>query len=284
MVTRSFQAGAAGFEGKSFDMSQFQKKVAEPINVLLRFPEVVGNIVVTTNGEAGNKLAEIIGPDGKTPTVRAFEEVFPSEVSSGKIILRVCADWGKNPGSGNALNEGIALATGQWVMCWSPEIEMDGYKIISALNLADEKKLMLVGFMRKRWWEKPQWNVVQNTACLWRTDAIKDIGGFAPECNGTGETVQTAEYGAVPLAGMEDFHAMLRLMGKYGDDFRWGLVGRKDPLHWDTDFPPGSEREENHLKKVARQYLVMKAYAGKIFAGVSFENLMDKLFSLRYQD
>ena len=36
--------------------------------------------------------------------------------------------------------------------------------------------------------------------------------------------------------------------------------------------------------KVARQYLVMQAYADKIFPREKFENLMDEFFSVRHQD
>lgn len=285
VVTRSFQGGAGtGTEDKPFNMKQFEEKVARPILNLLRFPEVVGTIIAVTNGEIGNKLAEKIDKDGKTPTTRAFEEIFPAEMKSGKILVPICTSWGQNPGSGTALNEGIALVQSFKVMCWSPEIEMDGYRITSALDFAEARNLSVVGFLRKLYWERTQWNVVQNTACIWDTATIKSIGGFAAECNGTGETVNTAEFGEVPLAGMEDFHAMLRLMQKYGENFRWGLVGRTNTLKWDTDFEPGSERESNHLKKVARQYLVMQAYVRKIFPDKKLEDVLEKFFSYRQQD
>lgn len=284
VVTRSFQAGTGGESGKVFDEKVFDQKVAQPIANLLRFSEVVGNIVVVTNGEANNKLAEIIGDDNKTPTVRMLEKKFPTEIQSGKIIPHICKDWGNNPGSATALNEGLILSPTPWSMCWSPEIEMDGYKITSALNLAEKNNLFVVGFLRKRWWEKPQWNVVQNTACIWNIKLLESVGYFSSDCNGTGEKVTTLEFGDVPLAGMEDFHAMLRMMRAHRGEFRWGLVGRRNPLHWDTDFIPGSERELNHLKKVARQYLVMQAYADKIFPREKFENLMDEFFSVRHQD
>lgn len=286
VVARSFQAGT-GTSEKPFKMEDFLDRVANPIKNLLRFHESVGSIIVVTNGEKGNRLAEIFSDDGKTPTVRALEETFPKEVENGTIIPHICMNWGPNPGSGNALNEGMKIATGdgsKWVMCWSPEIEMNGYRITEMLTLAEQRNLMVIGIMRKFYWEKPQWNVVQNTACLWQADIISSINGFAPECNGTGECVKTLEYGDVPLAGMEDFHAMLRIMKKYGDDFRWGLIGRTDPLFWRTDFEPGSERLMNHLKKVARQYLVMEAYINKIFPGEDFREVLERFFSCKHQD
>lgn len=284
VVARSFQAGTGKEEGKVFDENIFKDKVAKPINNLLRFTEVIKSIVIVTNGEAGNKLAEVIGSDSKTPTIRMLEKTFPGEIKSGKIIPHICQNWGNNPGSATALNEGLALSPTIWSMCWSPEIEMDGYRITSALNLAEKNNLSVVGFLRKRWWEKAQWNVVQNTACIWNLESLRGVDYFSPDCNGIGKSVTTPEFGDVPLAGMEDFHAMLRMMKQYTDDFRWGLVGRTNPLHWDTSFVPGSERELNHLKKVARQYLVMMAYAREIFPTEEFEDLMDKFFAIRHQD
>lgn len=283
VIARSFQAGA-GKENQPLDSELFIKKVLVPIRKLLSYEERVNKIIVVNNGEADNKLAEIIGSDGKTPTIRALESSFYEEIASGRMILHVCTNWGNNPGSATALNEGAALSDNHWVMPWSPEIEMDGYRITEALTLAEKNSLAVVGFMRKRWWERPQYNVVQNTASIWVAEKLKAIGGFSVECNGTGAVVHTSEFGAVPRAGMEDFHAMLRLMRVCESNFRWGLVGRCKPLHWDVNFQSGSERERNHLVKVARQYLVMRSYSEDIFKGESFEDVMDKLFACRHQD
>jgi len=137
--------------------------------------------------------------------------------------------------------------------------------------------------LRERWWERPQWNIAQNTAAIWNIKILEEIGGFAPECDGTGETINVSDFGEVPLAGMEDFHAILRAM-KIRPDLRWGMVSRESPLTWDVNFPAGSERERNHLIKIARQYQVMKIYASRIFPELSFETVMGRLFSLYHQD
>lgn len=278
VVARSFQAGS-GVGGKEFDKEAFAKKVAKPIRDLLGYKNV-GTIIVLTNGQSGHKLAEIVTND-KTPTILALEETFSEEIENGRLLPYVCANWGNNPGSGEALNQGAKLAQEmgyEWCLNWSPEIEMDGFFIHEALIWAEQRELSVIGALRQSWWEKPQWKVAQNTAALWRLDALLSVEGFSPECNGTGETVNTPEFGEVPLAGMEDFHAMLRIM-KADPKFRWGMIKRPTPLSWDTNFEPDSEREQNHLKKVARQYLVMQTYVKKVFPDKSFNKVMDEFFA-----
>jgi len=287
VVTRSFQAGT-GFGGKDFDMDLFTEKVAAPISKLLGF-ENIEKIVVTTNGQTDHKLAEIV-TDGECPTILALTKSFPDQMNNGRIIPHICYSWGNNPGSGVALNESAQIAKklgAEWILSWSPEIEMDGYFINQALTLAEQRNLDVVGGLRQKWWLKPQWAVAQNTAALWHLEALLNgVNGFSDECNGTGETVNTAEFGEVPLAGMEDFHAMIRMM-KNDSRFRWGMIKRSSPLRWDTNFESGSEREANHLKKVARQYLVMQAYVSKIFGTKSiaeFENVMDDFFAKMHME
>jgi hypothetical protein len=285
IVVRSFQAGT-GEGGKPFDKEIFERQVAKPISRVLR-SDAVKNVIVVINGDEGSSLAEIKSGDGMTPTLRALQDRFPDECGAGLITARVCTNWGPNPGSAIALNWGLEIvkngADVPWVLNWSPEIEMDGDRISLALAHAERHNLSVVGFLRQSWWEKPQWKVVQNTAALWRVDLLSSVGGFSEECNGTGRTVKTEEYGDVPLAGMEDFHALLKIMRAH-TDLRWGMVGRADPLFWDTDFPRGSEREINHLKKVARQYGVMQAWANSVFPELTFKKLMDRLFSACHFD
>lgn len=277
--TRSFQGGK---DAGNFDHQKFIKTVADPIRKLItNHLEVIDRIVVTTNGEPGNKLAEVV-ENGKTPTMIALEKNFPDEVIRGIIVPCLCADWGQNPGSATALNVGLEIAVAnnaKWLLNWSPEMEIDGYLINEATVLAEQRCLKVVGALRQSWWDKPQWNLPQNTIALWSVPMLAGIGGFAAECNGTGEKIYTPEYGEVPLAGMEDFHAMLRIMKADPENFRWGMIRRPEALVWDTNFEPGSEREKNHLIKVARQYNVMKSYAGKIFPEVPFNTLMDRFFA-----
>lgn len=284
VVVRSFQAGA-GDGGKIFNKEIFERMVASPISRLLK-TKVVQNIIVVVNGEEGNKLAELPS-GGITPTIKAVFERFPNECASERIIRSVCTKWGPNPGSAIALNWGLDIAREKsetkWILNWSPEIEMDGSRIELSLIHAERHNLSVIGFLRQGWWEKPQWKVVQNTAALWDIKKLLEVNGFDPKCNGTGQTVKTQEYGDVPLAGMEDFHTLLKMAKKF-PDMRWGMVGRAEPLFWDTDFPSGSDREINHLKKVARQYLVMQAWTNDVFPELTFKKVMDRLFTSCHLD
>jgi len=275
VVARSFQAGT-GENGKPFDGELFERLVAEPIDRLLR-AEVVQNIIVVVNCEPGNKLAELPGR-GIPPTVKALFDRFTKKYGS-KITPSICTDWGPNPGSGIALNQGLEMAKQknmEWVLNWSPEIEMDGSRIELGIVHAEKHNLSIVGFLRQGYWERPQWQVPQNTASLWNVNMLSAVKGFAKECNGTGRTVKTAEYGDVPLAGMEDFHAILRMLKQF-PNLRWGMVGRAEPLFWDTDFQ--GERLATHLKKVARQYQVMQIWVQDIFPELSFNQVMNRLFA-----
>lgn len=277
VITRSFQPGA---DANTFDVGRFDTKVASPIESLLAFP-IVDKVIVISNGESGNKFAECMVEAGKTPTVLALERRFFKQISDGRIVAHICKSWGPNPGSATALNEGAEVAKqdgAKWILNWSSEIQIDGCRIKAALDFAEEKGLTVVGFLRERWSEKEQWKVVQNTAALWHLESLMDIDGFSRECNGTGQTLHIDSFGQVPVAGMEDFHAMLRLF-KENPDFRWGMVGRANPLRWDTNFEPGSQRLKCHTKKVARQYQVMKIYAKRIFPNSTFDTVMDNLFS-----
>lgn len=62
------------------------------------------------------------------------------------------------------------------------------------------------------------------------------------------------------------------------------MVGRAEPLIWDTDFELGSEQLINHLKKVARQYQVMQIWAQDIFPELTFKKVMDRLFASCHLD
>jgi len=75
----------------------------------LKFQEIVGTIIVAVNAEKGNRLAEI-ETDGDTPTSIALKQAFAKEIDDQKIIVEMCRNWGSNPGSGTALNEGTKIA------------------------------------------------------------------------------------------------------------------------------------------------------------------------------
>jgi hypothetical protein len=213
----------------------------------------------------------------------ALKARFPKEMKTSKIIILPCTNWGPNPGSAIALNMGLEIASQEsdWVLNWSPEMEMDSRRIELGLAHAERHHLPIVGFLRQNWWERPQWAVPQNTACLWKADLLSRVNGFASECNGTGRIIKIAlrpgeEPEDIPVAGMEDFHTLLRMQKKF-EDLRWGMAGRSEPLSWNTDFQ--GERLATHLKKVARQYQVMQIWAKDIFPELSFNQVMNQLFA-----
>lgn len=280
VVTRSFQSGAA------FYQSLFDEKVAVPIRKLLRYDDVVEGLVVVVNGEAGNPLAEVVDVEGESSTTRALKHAFAQEYAQGRLQIILARQWGSNPGSATALNAGVDFAKqqweAQWILAWSTEIALNGYRIAEALNAAHRHDLAVVGFLRERWWEKPQWIVAQNTATLWRTGLLSKLNGFDPACNGDERMLEVPDFGKVPLAGMEDFHALLRIMAQTlesGRPFRWGMSGKSAPLRWDTSFTPGSQRARLHAQKVARQYLVMEAWAKQLFPQHSFAQVLEMLFA-----
>ena len=273
VITRSFQPGK---NEASFDIDAF-KKHQQAFKKILRIKEVLKLIVVTCGS---GELKEIKNSKGILPTMVNLKNAFSKEISSGRLIPHVCTNWGNNAGSATALNDGLKIAQkekAEWIMNWSPEIECDGHLIYEALSHAERYNLFVVGALRQSWWERPQWAIPQNTLAIWNMETLVSINGFSEECNGAG-TISTEKFGKVPLAGMEDFHAMLRIMKKYPEKFRFGMIRRIVPLRWDTNFKPNSEREIIHLKKVARQYLVMQEYAKKIFPDTRFNELMDYNF------
>ncbi len=281
IVTRIFQPG-------NFSRIVFENKAREIKKIMKFRDDLIERIIVMVNNEKGNPLAEKEIKRGVSPTIAGIKEAFPREVKEKIIIPRSCYEWGANPGSATALNEGIRVAKEfnkkiEKIMIWSPEIEINGYQIHEAVNFMEQRNLQVCGFLREGWWEKPQWNVVQNTAAIWEMEFLQTMGYFAPECNNIGETIYQSEFGEIPIAGMEDFHLILRALKKEGE-IRWGMYGRANPLKWDIDFSPGSQREKAHKMKVARQYAVMRYYSKLIFPHLTFKMVMGKLFSGYHQE
>jgi hypothetical protein len=266
-TTRSFQAGATF---ATFDHQKFEKGVVAPIKKLLATapPEFVG-IAVVTCGETGSKYAEEIR-SGNTPTTEALQTAFPDEIGQGKLVPVVCENWGLNAGSGTAINEGIAIARHHGadnVLVWSPEIDLSGHMVSEMLDHMEDHALRLVGYMRNRWYQRLQWAFAQNTCAIWDIDLLKAIDDMNPACNGDGTTtVSTAEFGEVPLAGMEDIEAYFRASALLGEFVRWGAVGMRHPAVWNLALKvPGTKEYDDNAKKIARQGLVMDAYAKRIF-------------------
>lgn len=294
VVTRTFQAGK---NIEDFDLGFFRERVEAPIKKILKLDAIDGPVIVMINGDKNSKLGEV-EINGELPSEHYLKQSFETEILAGRVIIKRCENWGINPGSAIALNEGDTIANNlgyKFVFHWSPEIDLNNgsnehnHLLHKAMDDLHEKNLSVIGLARQNWWEKPQWAIPQNTASIWRLDRLMAVCGFDQKCNSFGtekdeKIIRMAriEIGdetisEIPIAGMEDFHAMLRQM-KVFEDFRWGIIKEK-PLVWNTKFPEGSDRLRNHLIKVFRQYCVMKKYVEAVFPEKKFDDVMDDFWS-----
>lgn len=275
VISRLFQAGATA---ETYDMAKFAVAVTAFRKILAS--DDVRRLVVVTNTEAGNKLAEVVDADGVAPTVRAIQQEFASE---GDRVIAIQYDhWGKNPGSAMAVTYGCQEAIRQGakdlIMPWSSELSVTPSQIARAIAFLESRGLDIVGFHRQGWFHKLQYHVFQNTGAIYRLKTLVDNDCFSADCDGnSGRTIEIPEFGTVPLAGMDDFHFLLRALKNAGS-IRWGMVCREAPLPWNVSFEPGSQRALQHAQKVARQEVVMYQYITDIF-GVSDRQGQDEILS-----
>ncbi|HLC44951.1 MAG TPA: hypothetical protein VJK50_03865 [Patescibacteria group bacterium] len=295
LATRIWQRGA-GVDNEIFNWSKFDEVHAKPIRHLLR-QEVVSGIVVAVNGEVGNPMAELQDKNKMTPTMLAFAGAFPDEIKQGKLIVRLCEQWGPNPGSASALNLGAQVAReefeARWVMNWSPEFKLNVFKIFHALHFAESTGRSVVGVLRQYWWQKTQWNVPQNTACLWDLAMLLGVNGFSEQCNGIAEDTiptfvpQLGEMVDAPVAGMEDYHAMLRMMEADPNDddpkFKWGMIGVEDPSEWVVAHDDPKAMRDHYIK-MARQEKVMEVWAQRVFPKCPTHETLELFFRRSRQD
>lgn len=275
VVSRLFQAGTTV---RSYDQTKFLI-AAEAFKKIL-VSDDVERLIVVTNTEAGNKLAEAVDADGVAPTVRAIRQEFTNE---GDRVIAIQYDhWGKNPGSAMAVTYGCQEAIRQGakdlIMPWSSELAVTPSQIARAIAFLESRGLDIVGFHRQGWFHKLQYHVFQNTGAIYRLKTLVDNDYFSADCDGNaGRTIEIPQFGSVPLAGMDDFDFLLRAL-KNTDSIRWGMVCREAPLPWNVNFEPGSQRALQHNQKVARQEAVMYQYIADIF-GVSDRQGQDEVLS-----
>lgn len=244
---------------------------------------LIQKLVIVTNADPESEHAEYIHEDGTTPTMRVVRARFGDDP---RVEVIACTEWGKNVGSGNALNVGDQYLKDttdlELVLNWSPEMEVLPRHLYRAIDMMlDRPAVQIVGFYRDFWWERTQWNIVQNTIALYRLDTLIAMGGFDTKCDGNDRVmVQTEEFGEVLRAGMEDFHYVLKLL-KRARGYRHGIVGVEAPLEWHVNFDPNSERGKNHLRKVARQYAVMQEWCRDVFPDQEPYETLNQYFESR---
>jgi hypothetical protein len=276
VVIRSFQPNA---DHQSFNLDYFKNNVEIKIRKLLNV-KCIKKFIIISNGDTNSQFSEKLDNNGLTPTCSAVYASFEREIRNNTIGVHICSNWGLNPGSATALNEGIQIAEKEnckWVLCWSPELVLDENRISNGLELISKMELDSLGFLRELWWEKTQWNMVQNTGAIWKIETLKKVNYFDDICNGTGETISIDGMGKVLLAGMEDFHALLKIYSA-SKHFKWCMYGLSEPLKWVTDFGGDKEREKRFNQKVARQFGVMKEYVKRLFPSADFYNVMGEIY------
>lgn len=263
VISRLFQAGT---NAQSYDMAKFAHSAAAFRNVLRS--DDVERLLIVTNTEAGNPLAEMVDHEGLAPTTLAVRSAFAAE---GSRVVTIQYDrWGKNAGSAMAVTygcqEAIRRGATELIMPWSSELVVSPSQIARAIAFLESRQLDVVGFHREGWYGRLQHHVFQNTGAIYRLSTLVENEFFSANCDGnTGRTIEIPTFGAVPLAGMDDFHFLLRLL-KLRRAVRWGMVCRDKPLPWNVNFEPGSQRALQHAQKVARQEAVMYAYIKDLFS------------------
>lgn len=274
VITRKFDRGATD---ATFNQASFDTGFVPATQSILASNRVHQIIVVTCGGGDAGKFAENI-VDGETPTTRAVKRAFPSETKSGRVKTVVSMNWGLNAGSAGAVNDGLALAEAsgtEYVLCWSSELKLGTDHIALALNHMESHALDVCGIARSGFWLRPQWQVPQNTGAVWRMSSLSQVYWFSTLCDGDGKTtISTKDYGGVPLAGMDDFECILRMHKHNVLMPRLGMVSCSRPVLWDLALKmPGTAEYDDNLKKIARQWEVMKAYAKIHFPDEPFEGV-----------
>ncbi len=295
IVCRWFQIGAGradkGGVIKPLNMQDFETRLAAPLRRFMRaMGSEVKSIVIVSNADDRFGLGESIDEHGQTPTVRAIRETFREEVAHGFVRTVVDPLWGNNAGSAHALNTGWELAAKEdgatHILSWNPELQMTEGLLARMLAHMERHALDFVGAYRQGYWRLYQWQLAQNTACLYPTQVLQNLSGFSHEnCDGNdGATIEVPGIGKVTLAGMDDFDLALRFAKVFDRIPRWGMVGRADPFLWDINFGPDSDRAKLLQAKIARQPIVMEKWVARHFPGIAYHDFMDTFFAHRHED
>lgn len=284
VISRLFQAGATA---QSYDLVKFAGAVKAFRKILVS--DEVERLIIVTNTEAGNPLAETVDAEGLAPTTLAIQSEFTDQ---GDRVVAIQYDhWGKNPGSAMAVTYGCQEAIRRGAKChimpWSSELSVTPAHIARALAFMESRHLDVVGFHREGWFQKLQYKVFQNTGAIYRLETLVKNEFFSADCDGNaGRTLEVPGFGMVPLAGMDDFHFLLRALQNQGK-VRWGMVCRDKPLPWNVNFEPGSQRALQHLQKVARQEAVMYQYIADVCGArdtASQFQILNRIFAEMHMD
>lgn len=276
VVIRLFNPGAgkSDLNGsiKPLDQKWF-KTVAASLESILASKDVP--IVVVVNNVDQNSNYSEGKVDGMTPTHRALKEEFSFYYDNGKLAVIEHEDWGKNPGSGRAVQAGIdyLLRTSATpnLMVWSPELAIDEQRLHSGLEWMYKNHLDAIGFLREHWFKRPQWMLPQHTAFIgtrahWKKATIPE------KADGDEERYIETSAGKALVAGMDDFCRQLEVI-KVDPNFKFGMFGASNPLPWNIDW-----NDTRQIQKIERQWQVAKTWAQEAYPDQPAETTIDQFF------
>lgn len=278
LVTRTFQPRK---DIDSFDLERFEQKFLKPLKKMIKGNIIFKKVIVLVNVEEGNKFAEILNEDNISPSEYYIKENLKEEVELGILEILHVKDWGQNAGSARALRQGGEYAESldmDYLMNWSAEMDISVYDIISAFEIMKNNNHDVMGFLREKWWLKFQWAISQNTASIWRIKPLSKVGYFSNFCDEETSSVDSEAYGKIHLMGMEDFHAMIRMLNN-DSSFSWGMHGLKEPIQWKYESDLSTELGLLNAKKIYRQEKVVYYYIEQIFKHDNHQEVLDNFFS-----
>lgn len=250
IIIRTFQPKKEDF---TFDIEKLKNKDIIPLEQISK-SNSVKKIIVVLNGDFNSNFSEIADIKGELPSYKYLKELTNFKINGVELEPAICTTWGSNAGSATALNFGLNKVETDLVMTFSPEMKIDDIQLDSAINTMVNEELNVLGFLRKDWEKFIARCVPQNTAAIWKTEDLLNIGGFSSFCNGSnGHTITLDDGTKTDLAGMEDFHALIRLIKKI-KDFSWGMIGENQPIVW------ANENDKRNEIKIKRQEIIMNQY------------------------
>ncbi len=255
-------------------LAQYNEQRGQQLRAFLQHNRVLSQLRVIVHADPAQAIAEQYDAQGVYPTRAMVAQQLGDEYAGTDIAVQLVHDgWGPNPGSAQALNQGLAQVHTEYVMCWSPELAITGEQLNRAQQLMHESDLAVLGFLRTGWQASLPWRIPQNTGAIWRTETLKALAGFDPACDGgDGERLHLpGEKHGLLTAGMEDFHALLRLY-QQPHAHRWGMLGVDQPIPWSLDLD-----DKRLTDKVLRQQLVMEAWNRQLNPDQSLAKTMECL-------
>lgn len=255
-------------------LAEYNERRGQQLRAFLQHNRVVSQLRVIVHADPSQAIAEQHDARGIYPTRAMVAQQLGDEYAGTDIAVQLVHEgWGPNTGSGQALNQGLAQVHTEYVMCWSPELAITGEQLNRAQQLMHESDLEVLGFLRTGWEAALPWRIPQNTGAIWRTETLKALAGFDPVCDGVdGELLHLpGEKHGLLRAGMEDFHALLRLY-QQPHAHRWGMLGVDQPIPWALDL-----HNKQVTNKVLRQQLVMDAWNRQLNPQQSLAQTLERL-------